>query len=191
MQDPTPGRMSVTDFQSLLERSADKLELLEGEVLAFAGGSVAHGILCTRLVAAVNAATKLPCQTFTSDVAVRAESRASYMFPDVSHTCESLDPSATAIVAPDLVIEVISPESKTRDRSEKLDAYRSIPSVMEYVLVDSRRVWVCVYRRMPGGVWTDAVYGIDETVDIHTVGISIPVAHLYAGTGRLLSTERS
>ena len=95
------------------------------------------------------------------------------------------------VSAPDLVIEVISPDSKNRDRSEKLDAYRSIPSVMEYVLVDSRRVWVCVYRRMPGGVWTDAIYGIDETVDIHTVGISVPVAELYAGTGRLLSTERS
>jgi hypothetical protein len=44
---------------------------------------------------------------------------------------------------------------------------------------------------MPGGVWTDPVYGIDGTVDIHTVGITIPVAQLYAGTGRLLSTERS
>jgi Uma2 family endonuclease len=182
--------MSLADFETLLERSADKLELLEGEVLAFAGGPVAHGILCTRLVAAVNAATIPPCQTFTSDVAVRAESRSSYMFPDVSHTCERLDPSATAVVAPDLVIEVISPESKTRDRNEKLDAYRSIPSVIEYVLVDSRRVWACVYRRMPGGVWTDAVYGIDETVDIHTVAISIAVAQLYAGTGRQLSTER-
>jgi hypothetical protein len=89
------------------------------------------------------------------------------MFPDVSHTCERLEPSATATVAPDLVIEVISPESKTRDRSEKLDAYRSISSDMEYVLVDSRRAWACVYRRMPGGVWTDAVYGIDETLDNH------------------------
>ena len=191
MQGPTPGRLSVADFETFLRRSADKLELLEGEVLAYAGGSVAHGILCTRLVAAVNAATMPPCQTFTSDIAVRAERWSSYMFPDVSHTCERLDPTATAIVAPDLVIEVISPESKSRDRSEKLDAYRGIPSVMEYVLVDSRRVWVCVYRRMPGGVWTDAVYGIDETVDIHTVGINIPVAQLYAGTGRLLGTERS
>ena len=191
MHGSTPGPMTLADFEALLERSADKLELLEGEVLAFAGGSVAHGMLCTRLVAAVNAATKPPCQTFTSDVALRVASRASYVFPDVSHTCEELDTNATAIIAPDLVIEVVSPESKTRDRSEKLDTYRSIPSVMEYVLVDSRRVWVCVFRRMPGGVWNDAVYGIDETVDIHTVGISIPVAELYAGTGRLLAAERT
>ena len=190
MQGPTPGPMTLADFEVLLERSAEKLELLEGEVLAFAGGSVAHGVLCTRLVAAVNAATKAPCQTFTSDVAVRVANRTSYMFPDCSHTCEDLDTNATALIAPDLVIEVISPESKTRDSSEKLDAYRSIPSVMEYVLVDSRRVWVCVYRRMPGGVWTDVVYGIGETVDIHTVGIRIAVSDLYAGTGRLLSAER-
>ena len=92
MQGPISGRMSTVDFETLLKRSADKLELLEGEVLAFARGPVAHGILCTRLVAAVNAVTIGPCQTFTSGVAVRVDSRASYMFPDVSHTFEPLDP---------------------------------------------------------------------------------------------------
>jgi hypothetical protein len=30
MQDPIPSRMSLADFETLLERSADKLELLEG-----------------------------------------------------------------------------------------------------------------------------------------------------------------
>jgi Uma2 family endonuclease len=191
MRDPVPKPMTLTDFESLLQGSSEKLELLEGEVLAFAGGSIAHGMLCTRLVTAIDSATKPPCQTFTSDVAVRIADRTTYVYPDVSHTCEELDANATAIVAPDLVIEVISPESKTRDRSEKLDAYRSIASVREYVLVDARRVWVCIYRRQPGNVWTDTVYGSDETIDIHTVGIRIVVAELYAGTGRLLSAERS
>jgi Putative restriction endonuclease len=100
MRGPTPGRMRITDSEGLLERSADKLELLEGEVLFFARGPVAHGIVCTRLIAAVNAATTPPCRTFTSDVAVRVESRASYVFPDVSHTRETLGPTAPAIVGP-------------------------------------------------------------------------------------------
>jgi Uma2 family endonuclease len=87
--------------------------------------------------------------------------------------------------APDLVVEVISPESTARDRGEKLDAYQSIPSVMEYLLVDSRRVWVCLFLRMAGGFWTETMYGIGEIVELRTAGVSIDVAELYAGTGRV------
>ncbi len=144
--------------------------------------------LCSRLHTVVSNATKPPCQAFTSDVAVRANDRATYVFPDVSRTCEQLDADARYISAPDLVVEVISPDSKARDRGEKLDAYQNIPSVMEYLLVDSRRVWVCVFRRMAGGFWTETTYGIGEMVELRTAGVAIDVAELYAGTGRVLRT---
>jgi Uma2 family endonuclease len=188
MLEPKPGLMSIADFEQLLASSEQKLELLEGEVLAFAGGSVAHGMLCSVLHTAVSNATKPPCHTFTSDVAVRLADRSTYVFPDVSRTCEELDASANHIIAPDLVIEVISPDSKARDRGEKLDAYQSIPSVMEYLLVDSRRVWVCVFRRMAGGFWTETTYGLGETVELRTADVTVDVGRLYAGTGRVLST---
>ncbi|HEX3467422.1 MAG TPA: Uma2 family endonuclease [Candidatus Elarobacter sp.] len=187
MQDPVLGTTSTDEFVKLLATSEQKLELIEGEVVAFAGGSVAHGILCSRLHALVSGATKPPCQAFTSDVALRINQRTTYVFPDVSRTCEHLDADARFISAPDLVIEVISPDSKARDRGEKLDAYQSIPSVMEYMLVDSRRVWVCVFRRMGGDVWTETTYGLGETVELRAAGVSIDVADLYAGTGRVLS----
>jgi hypothetical protein len=58
---------------------------------------------------------------------------------------------------------------------------------MEYILVEPRRVWAGVYRRMPGGVWTEAVYDIDETLDIRTVRISIPVARCTPERGRLVN----
>ncbi len=187
MEQSKPGRTTIAEFETLLATSEDKLELLEGEVVAFAGGSIAHGILCSRLHVAVSAATKSPCYTFTSDVAVRFADRGTYVFPDVSRTCEALEANASYIAAPDLVVEVISPESKARDRGEKLDAYQNIPSVMEYLLVDSRRVWACVFRRMAGGFWTETTYGLGETVELRTAGATIDVAELYAGTGRVLN----
>jgi len=187
MREPVPGPTSIRDFEGLLAASEQKLELLEGQVVAFAGGSVAHGMLVSRLHKAVANATQPPCHAFTSDVAVRVDDRGTYVFPDVSRTCEKLDAGATYIVAPDLVIEVISPDSKDRDRGEKLDAYQSLPSVMEYMLVDSRRVWVCVFRRMAGGFWTETTYSLGESVELRTVGVTIDVAELYAGTGRVLS----
>lgn len=188
MRGPTLGSTSLADFEALLTTSEQKLELLGGKVVVLARESVAHGMLNSRLHNIIVNATQLPCQAFTSDVAVRVAERNSYVFPDVSRTCEKPDVSATCLVAPDLVVEVISPDSKARDCGEKLDAYQSLPSVMEYLLVDSRRVWVCLFRRMAGGVWTETTYGIGETVDLRAVGATIDVAKLYAGTGRVLST---
>ena len=187
MQEPLFGTTDLAEFLKLLSNSERKLELIEGEVVAFAGGSVAHGILCSRLHTKISLATKPPCQAFTSDVAIRLNDRATYVFPDVSRTCEPLDTNARWIQAPDFVAEVISPESKERDRSEKLDAYQSIPSVLEYLLVDSRRVWVCVFRRMAGGFWTETTYGAEECFDLRSVAVTIDVKELYAGTGRVLS----
>ena len=191
MQEPVPSRTTLAEFEVLLAASEPKLELLEGEVVAFAVGSIAHGILCSRLHAAISAATKPPYEVFTSDVAVRFSNRATYVFPDVSQTREQLDLGARFITAPDLVVEVISLESEARDRGEKLDAYQSIPSVMEYLLVDSRRTWVCLFRRMAGAVWTETTYGLGEVVDLRTVGVTLSIDELYAGTGRVLSTERA
>ena len=94
MRDPVPGPTSIADFELLLAGSDQKLELLEGEVVAFAGGSVAHGMLCSRLHKAVVNATQPSCCVFTSDVAVRIGDRSTYVFPDVSRTCDQLDPNA-------------------------------------------------------------------------------------------------
>ncbi|HTW84306.1 MAG TPA: Uma2 family endonuclease [Candidatus Sulfotelmatobacter sp.] len=186
MLDPTPGPLDLATFEELLARSETKLELLEGEVVAFAGGSIAHAVLTSRLHAAVAGVAATGCQAFTSDVAVRLQDARTYVFPDVSYTCEPLDPQATAIVAPVLVIEVISPDSKTRDRVEKLDAYQSIPSLQEYVLVDSRRVWTCVYRRF-ASTWTETVLNsLEDTLELHAPSVAIPLATLYAGTARIL-----
>ncbi len=135
MQEP-PGTTSIAEFETLLAASEQELELIEGEVVAFAGGSVAHGMLGSHLYKTVATATQPPCHAFTSDVAVRIADRTTYVFPDVSRTCEELDPDAGYIVAPELVVEVISPESKARDRGEKLDAYQAFqPSWSIYWLI--------------------------------------------------------
>ncbi len=186
MLEPTPGPISICEFQKLIAASDVKLELIEGEVLAFAGGSIAHGILCTRVLAILAGAANTGCQVFGSDVALRLAASETYVFPDASYTCEPLDPSATAIGAPSLIVEIISPESVRRDRVEKLEAYQSLPSVQEYLLVDSRRIWVAVYRRFTE-MWTETTYrGLEDVVELHSADVHTSVAQLYSGTGRIL-----
>ncbi len=185
MIEPTPGLVTLTEFEELLARSDVKLECIAGEPLAFAGGSVAHGILCAKVISMLTNATRANCQTFTSDVALLLPNSGSYVFPDASYTCERLDPSAIAIRAPMLVVEVISADSVRRDRVEKLDAYQSLSSIQEYLLIDSRRTWVAVYRRS-GPTWTETTYHDPENVvELVCVDIKPTLGELYAGTERI------
>lgn len=94
MQGPTPRPDEHSRFPNLLERAPNKLELLEHEVLAYAGGSVAHGRTVTRLVPAVNDATIPLCQTLTSDVTARAE-RSPSISTDVRHVIRRIETNAT------------------------------------------------------------------------------------------------
>ncbi len=89
MEQSKPGRTTIAEFEKLLATSEEKLELLEGEV-AFAGGSIAHGILCSRLHVAVSAVMAQPlCQDLRRDerclrLQIR-ESKRSPMFDSVEN----------------------------------------------------------------------------------------------------------
>ncbi len=75
----------------------------------------------------------------------------------------------------------MSPLSVERDRIDKLDSYRGIPSVDEYLIVDSRRIWACVYRRYDA-MWINKIYGLDDTIELVSIGRTrITMDELYAG----------
>ena len=59
---------------------------------------------------------------------------------DIAVTCQ---PAALReIVDPSLVIEVLSPSTRTHDLGRKLVDYKTLPSVTEIWMVDSERRWV-------------------------------------------------
>ncbi|MFY9822941.1 MAG: Uma2 family endonuclease [Thermoanaerobaculia bacterium] len=58
------------------------------------------------------------------------------------------------LLNPELIIEVLSPSTEDYDRITKWAHYRSIPSLLEYVLVSQDRVYVEQLRKQENGGWT-------------------------------------
>jgi Uma2 family endonuclease len=115
-------------------------------------------------------------------IGVRRRERSTNVVPDGAVTCDDTDLSKTYIVAPKLVVEVLSAKSVKRDRVDKLDVYREIPLVLEYLMVDSRRVWASVYRRGPGDAWLNVTYrSLDDRIDLLSIDMRLPLAELYRG----------
>ncbi len=69
-------------------------------------------------------------------------------------SCDSQDHAASQFIEhPTLIVEVLSDSTAAFDRGDKFAAYRTLPSLQEYVLVDipSRRVET--FRRTQDGDW--------------------------------------
>jgi Uma2 family endonuclease len=78
-----------------------------------------------------------------------------------------------------LVAEVLSPSTEAFDRGGKFAAYRSLPSLQEYLLIDPDRRSVEVYRRDASGHWVLYPYSGDEVLELVSVHLSLPLAQVF------------
>jgi Uma2 family endonuclease len=167
-----------------LDRAAEfRSELLDGEMVAMSGGSARHSILQIDLAVGVQTALRGgPCQTFSADLRVRVSSRL-YAYPDLSVVCEEPqypDGRQDILLNPTVIFEVLSPSTEKYDRGIKLQHYRSIESLQDYILVAQDQIRIEQYTRGEAGTWTPRDYqSADETLAIESVGVRLPLAGIY------------
>jgi Uma2 family endonuclease len=186
MQPPEKHNLSETEYLAFEESSQTRYEYIAGEVYAMAGGSQRHNriALNTASILLARLAGK-PCQTFMSDVKLNVAKDSAYYYPDIMVTCAENATAAneSAVVTdPVLVIEVLSPSTETIDRREKLHAYRHLPALQEYALISQDMQQIEVYRRQGDVGWLYITYEPGDTVEFASVGVTLPIAELYAGT---------
>ncbi len=159
--------------------------LWNGEVLpvvAMAGGTPAHNVICANVITEFNHALRgTGCRVMTSDQKVWIPRTQGVVYPDVTTVCGrvSLLPGTTDVVSnPSVVVEVLSPGTEAFDRDEKFEGYRSIPSLRHYVMVSSQRVLVEHYARVDDGGWLLRAYGAGESIAIRGPDITLKVDDL-------------
>lgn len=54
-----------------------------------------------------------------------------------------------------------------------------MPSIKEYVLVDSQEQAVEVYRRVENGFWWSSYFGPSDQVELVSLGVTIPIEVIY------------
>lgn len=89
------------------------------------------------------------------------------------------------LVNPVLLIEVMSPSTAEIDRGAKLLQYQTIPSLRDYVLVDSSEVAVLHYRGRTGCWEPQLIDRVDGELIIEAPAIKLPLTEIYLDTGLL------
>lgn len=169
------------------ERAAEvKHEYVAGQVFAKTGASKRHVLIVGNVFGLLRDGLRGgKCMPMVADMKVRLPKGPRYYYPDVLVTCDPRDSDLKGpedfVEHPSVLIEVLSPTTERTDRLEKLNAYRLLPSLQEYVLVsqDARRIEV--FRREGKG-WLHTALGTGDTLDLTSVGLQVPVDEVYAGT---------
>ena len=134
--------MTVDEFLAWDNGTDTRHELADGVIIAMSPLTGAHGTVAANATALIHAALRdrQPCRP-QAEAGVRISERTCWQ-ADVAVTCK---PPAPEIVEPLLIVEVLSPGTRTHDLGRKLDDYKALPSVREIWMVDSERRWVQVW----------------------------------------------
>lgn len=177
-------RYTYADYVALELESPTKHEFLDGEIYAMAGGSEEHSALAAEVLGILrNAVGDGPCRVHTSDLRIYVESAGLATFPDGSVVCGLLEqhapsPKATAL-NPTVLLEVTSDSSEEFDTLGKVEHYRTIPSLRDYIIVSHRERRITVHARSNDEPWTTRVAIAGGKVAVRSLKIDLSVDEIY------------
>lgn len=141
-------------LEGLRPGDAHRYELLGGRIVMTPPAALAHGDLEARIVTALSLYAKPRGlgRVFGSSAGFELPSgdtvQPDCSFVSADRLAAGPEPGTSGFgrIVPDLVVEVLSPSTERRDRTEKKDVYEAC-GVGEYWLVDASRAEVTVYWR--------------------------------------------
>ena len=180
------NKMIFTPAEYLaMETVADtKSEYYNGEIFAMSGGTTDHSRVAVNLTTALG--TQLaptPCRGFNSDMRLNVARSSLYTYPDVMVICgkiELVKRRNDTVTNPVLIVEVLSESTRDYDRGAKFNFYKQIPSLQEYVMVESARPHVECYRRTGDDKWLVEIHDdLDATLKLESIACEISLRQIY------------
>ena len=176
-------KMTAEEYLEWEAKQELRHEYIDGEILAMTGGTLPHNNIALNFYRALYPHLRQRgCQANVSDAKVKPSQLSRYFYPDLVVTCDSDDLKARDFIQnPKIIVEVLSPGTETYDRTKKFKYYRQIPTLQEYVLVDSEEITVEVYRRGEGKMWLYYEYEAGEIIALESIEFECAIELLYEG----------
>lgn len=184
-------KASIAEYLAFERQSTEKHEYFRGEIFAMSGASRTHNIIASNLIIQLGIRLKgKPCKPLGSDMRLHIPENTLFTYPDIAVYCGEMKTiDEDNALNPVVIIEILSPSTKNYDRGEKFQLYRDIPSLKEYILVDSESVHIEVFRLNHSRHWELEEYKtVRDQLNIPSLQLTIPITEIYEGT-RFLAQE--
>lgn len=182
------SKFTVEEYLEMERASVTKHEYYQGEIFAMANASDEHNIIFKNLYGELAYRSKgKSCQPYGSDMRVHIPENGLYTYPDISIFCgdiKSRNKDKDNFIGPTALIEILSRSTHNYDRGDKFKLYRDIPTLKEYILVDSQAVRIDVFRLNAQDQWELQVYkDLTSLLEVQTLGLSVSLKEIYEDTG--------
>ncbi|MEM7128497.1 MAG: Uma2 family endonuclease [Chloroflexota bacterium] len=186
MAQPVRATEYITPEEYLIreESALEKSEYFNGQIFLMAGGSPNHNEICSNIGTEVRIRVRgTSCRQFGSETKLLVRANGLYTYPDGMIVCgqvQMANDKTQIILNPRVIFEVFSPSTENYDRGEKFRLYRPLSSFQEYILVHQDRPYIEQHLKQDDRSWrTYFIEGVDETLALHTVDLSIPLRQIY------------
>jgi len=173
--------MTVESYLAWLEEQPGwRYELVDGQVVAMNAQRVEHIDTKVAVIRALQDALRGGrCHALGDGMAVKIDEQTVYE-PDALVYCgERLKPGTILMTAPVVVVEILSPGTKTVDTTKKLEGYFKLASVRHYLIIDPEARAIVHHARDAAGAISTSVLS-DGEVALDAVGARVPVAACFA-----------
>jgi Uma2 family endonuclease len=174
-------RFTPEEYFQWEEQQKIRHEYINGEVYAMSGGTINHSKIASNLNFILKSHLRAGgCQVLTSDARVNIVQSNDYVYPDLSVTCDDRDRSTSQYITyPCLVIEVLSPSTANYDRGDKFRMYRRNHSLQDYLLIDTEKIAIDLYRQNELGNWEIVNYQAGDMIELKSVNLSCLIEDIY------------
>jgi Uma2 family endonuclease len=176
---------SIREYFELERQAQFRSEYYCGQIVAMAGGNERHSAIKVSITTDLDVALRSsPCNVFDSDMRMETPDEPRVCYPDASVVCGKpvfSEDDKDTITNPRVLIEVLSKSTTTWDRKHKLEAYRQIESLTDYVIVFQDQPKVEHWHRSEGTKdWSQSIIvGLDASIGFVGIDCTLSLADIY------------
>jgi Uma2 family endonuclease len=163
-------------FLAWEDRQEGKYEFDGRNVVPMTGGSLAHQDIVFNLRGVLG--RLLAAKPFRAAHEMRLRIGTRIRYPDVVVFAGPLGQTTRTLTDAIAIFEVLSDDTATTDRVEKLIDYAAVPALRSYVLLEQTAVAATMFQREPGGTWIASAHAGGGLL-LPGLDITLPLADVY------------
>ncbi len=180
----------ISPEEYLLEerkRRDEMFEYLDGYLIEMSGASLVHNRIVKNLLIALESRLAIEglFEALASDMRVHNPVSNSFFYPDVvviPQPPQLLDHHFDTVLNPQVIFEVLSESTADFDKGEKFEAYQTLPSLKEYVLISQKKGNLGVYQRLAEREWKYSWFAeIESSLSLPSLSLEIPLSEIFKG----------
>jgi Uma2 family endonuclease len=180
-------KYTIEEYLEMEETSQERHEYYQGGIFAMSGPKVSHGIISGNTFLALGNKLKGKfCRPFNGEQRIHIEKNTLFTYPDIFDFCgeiETRNNDDWNILNPSIIVEILSPSTRDYDHGQKFKLYRDIPSLKEYILIDSESINVEIFFLNDKGYWELREYKlIEDSFILNSIQVKLELKEIYEGT---------